>query len=539
MILKRLVFTVVTVAFTVTNAFAQDNMTLSNMLDKWLVSMGGSVNRVFEGRGEILLDNATVYKGMQFNIVREGEELKHPVTKAVLGKKLSNIGIATVDEVDNNTVKIKANSSLRKGDIASVKQPFMIKAELDELNGSQQAYIKNIVFNDNKFVEDDNSSYILKCAGTNNIECDFMFDNNTILTAEIASVDDITVNINKSDANDISSAYQNFNNEIVSVAIGNPFDNSDDVYIATATLTDVSIYKYDFDTKQLSITQRIENEFDAIVNVELFDANNNGIDELFISNIDDNKAHSYIYEYAKDAFAIVVEEDERMYRTYYANNKKHLVSQGYSDGAFAGYVNSVGFSDGKYTYSTIENALNIRLYGFGVYDIDNDGKNEVLGFNSSGIFNVISSDSKRSLYEDTYFGDTSHKILHSAETQISTQQLADGGEVPIYETRVRALSVYQRIIELGDARFLFANNIPVKRQAFGIDEYSSSNVALYMFYDNKVNEIAGSKVGLPTAIYEADINNVGGKRVLVVLSSGMQGKKGMGEVESIIIIAEI
>ncbi len=520
------------------NAFANNNTELTEKLENWLNNMSLNISTVESSTaGSVQFSpDVKLFNGMQFDVSRDGEPLINPVTKAKIGIKKLVVGVATVTNVRGNvasvTLKANGDNKLKVGDKLTLATPIHIDVIESALSASDKLLLQSLMYNAGDFIADSSANYHLTCnANDDTIDCTFNFMDNEIFATTVTDAADFDIEFVSKDG---APSTHEFSDEFVSIAIGNPYGDNG-VYVAAATLTNAYIYKYDVAKNTLEIVEEVDESFLNIINVELYDVDNDGKDELYISNIEDDEASSYVAEYNGSEFDFIKENDAQLFRTYMTGGKKYLISQGYSTGSFAGYINKVGYNGDEYIYEKIEGVLNTRLYGFGMYDINGDSTEDIIGFDSHGFFFTMVGLDNMTVYKDTYFGDTSHKLLYVTEVQTDTQQSADGDETPVYNTHTRALSIYQRILEVGGGKFLLANNIPVKRNAMGIDTYETSDMALYMLFGDEIHSLDYTKVGVAPAVYEADalLNESGA--IVVVLSSDVEdGEKSIISIANIV-----
>jgi hypothetical protein len=80
----------------------------------------GYVIKVLPEKGQVLIDlgRGKAFVGERFIVLREGDEVVHPVTGEVIGKEVSNVGAITVLEVSERFSKaeITSQDGIKVGD---------------------------------------------------------------------------------------------------------------------------------------------------------------------------------------------------------------------------------------------------------------------------------------------------------------------------------------------------------------------------------------------------------------------------------------
>lgn len=519
------------------NAYAEESFeSFADRVDSWVTAMQGVVVSVDKDSYSIDIGkNSGILKGIVLNVSKEGEELLHPTTGALLGKKRFDLGQVKITEIyDKYSVGTpigEKKSGVVKGVQIGVENPLPVRIDIDSLDKKNGAEAKFAILKAGLVEESDNSSYLISCAldeKNSQAVCSFSSGSIKIVNVDVPLLLPVittasnTVNIKN--GRGLSPLFsQNLDKIYISAAAGNAFgkDKSPTVVLAD----EGNVYIYSILGETLGVPTFINKNFKGIINVEMADLNGNGIDEIFISNMDKkDKIASYIYEYNGTDFVQLKSGIDLLFRSFFTNGKKKIICQSFAEGDFTGMIYSYGYGDNGYEQlEAYDQSFGAKLYGFayGAFGAKNMGV--TFNFDNTGNFFISLSDGSKYLFGKE-FGFTPHKLLYSKVLMKGTEKNNDGAIINIFDTKTYGFPIYQRMIEVdaSPSKFFFTGNNAERRRDGGVD-YLSSFLGVYMFIGRESVSLwkhsGGEKVSL-----ESDIVYSGDKKYIVSLS--WEGKNG-------------
>ncbi|MEF3255540.1 MAG: hypothetical protein K6348_08285, partial [Deferribacterales bacterium] len=485
---KRLLLVLLTFAIYilfVSNSFARFEGLITS-LDEYFSSQNGVVVSV---DGNIVTTDtggeSGGYVGKIYKIYREGVEIKHPITGVVLGKKKTYLGTIKLIEVQD---KYSIGEIIDKvGDIKTSDQvigekPIKVDYNFVNFNKRIEFLLTDELSKSKALIYDKNS----------NIKIIFYQQENGVIKADVNVAGNTVKTILFSDVNvgdDRGKAYgattdlvrsELFNLDLKSIAIGKVFrDNFD--YIVTAESKKVYIFKFD-GNKFIQVAE-VKGDFDNIQNIETADLNRNGIDEIYISTIYENKeARSYIYELNQDGkFVQIGGVHPFLLRSIMVNGVKKIVSQRVTrDGNYIGAISYFEWVDGQFRRGEgIDNTEKIGIFGFGYADLDGDGKKEILWVDDEFKLRVYKG--KNEIYRSVeFFNETPLYFLMNQEVLLKEQRGYGPADNPIELKQFRKY-LKNRIFVNDKNEIFLLRNTPTARSLPMIEKYNDSSIGRYVW----------------------------------------------------------
>lgn len=161
-----------------------------------------------------------------------------------------------------------------------------------------------------------------------------------------------------------------------------------------------------------------------VVHIDAGDFNGNGVDELYVSSYEAQRANSFVIEFQKDRFERILEKQRWFYRAYRLSDKsvKLIGQKAGTASPYSGDILNLQWKEGKLISREQFILPGSRdLYGFGEGDIDADGVTDFLVFDR-GIFNAqpeltMVTTTSRTVWRDTgRLGGTQNFFLVYAAT---------------------------------------------------------------------------------------------------------------------------
>lgn len=514
-----------------TNAHAEETFEgFAARVDSWVSAMSGVVVSADKDGSSIDIGkNSGIFKGLVLNASKDGEELLHPVTGALLGKKRIDLGSIKITKIyEKYSVGVFASgeeTKFSKGVQVGLENPLPVKINMASLDKKSGAEAKFAILKAGLVEETDNSSYLISCAldeKNSSAACSFSFGGVKIVNVDVPLMLPVittasnTVKIKNGQG--LSPLFsQNLDKIFISVAAGNPFGKEKSPAVVLAD--ESNVYIYSILGGSLGVPTFINNNFKRIINVEVADLNGNGLDEIFISNMEKkDKIASYIYEFDGENFVEIKSGIELLFRSFFTNGKKKIICQSFAEGDFTGLIYAYGYGEKGYEAQVAyDQSFGAKLYGFayGAFGAKNMGV--TFNFDNTGNFFISLSDGSKFLFGKE-FGYTPHKLFYSKVLMKGTEKNNEGAIINIFDTKTYGFPIYQRMIEVDASPskfFLTANNAERRRDG-GVD-YLGSFSGVYMFIGRESVSLwknsGGDKVSL-----ESDILDGGDKKYIVSLS---------------------
>lgn len=390
-----------------------------------------------------LTSDKGAYIGKNYSVYRELERLKHPKTGKELESKKEKIGEIEIVEIFNtySIGKIlEKNRDFKKLDLLIPNSSVDVGLYFYNINEEEKSSIlKKLQMNENiNFVEipkhrlaitkDTSGAIVASLLVENQKIKTFYYDKNRLKEGSVQQIEIENATISKDvaipkdvDKTDFSpiiptavpivsendrAANNNtsklpivtkIDKEFKSITLANLFNNSLR-YIVVSDEKNVIIYH--LTSKGFNKVEELEGNFSNIVNVESIDLNNNGFDELYITDIKNGNINSKIYEFDPNEkkIKLIKENIPYLFRLSVVNGKKLLFAQSlFKEEKGDSGLYLFKYSDGVFDIGEkIENVENFNIFGFSVKDISNP--KDLMVFVNNGYKLEIHSNSKK-VYE--------------------------------------------------------------------------------------------------------------------------------------------
>ena len=489
-------------------------------LNRWADSLYGVVDNVSGSRIKVkAADTSGVVNGMVFNVTRPGEELIHPINGKSLGRKTIILGTLTITEIGSNFFSGEFNGATApvKGDGVSFPMPVGVNFVFNGLADGEKTEASFSLMKGKKIAQADNGDFTLSCTKSSPqgdvVDCNFQYKNTAALAK--AQIPVVSVSV----ADDVALESGKFGEDFISAAIGFAYGVSGGITVAAAEDNSVVIFKYS-PSDGFKKAAVIDNDFYNVINVEFADLNNDGRDELFISNVSKtNKSSSHIYEFSDGKFKALETDLPYLFRSYYSAGAKTLVCQQFEDGDFNSRVSRLIYDGTGYTAGeALDSGLGARLYGFAKTSAGETS------FDTGGGLLIKDAFGESVRYRGN-FGDTPRKLTYTVQELSVAQSGADSGAITNVDERILSVAVYPRILEIARGRYFLAGNVPVTRRTTGNDEYKSSFYGIYTLFGGK-SEAFWQESPVEPTVMETDIAVNGDRAFILILQNGDGGLFG-------------
>ncbi|MCA1933051.1 MAG: hypothetical protein LDL13_05690 [Calditerrivibrio sp.] len=425
------------------------------------------------------------YAGKVYKIYRDGVEIKHPITGVVLGKKKTYLGTVKINEVfDKYSIAelVEKKDEIKPSDSVVAEKPVRVDNNFIKFDKRIEFLLTDELNKSKALVYDKDSSIKLNYYQQENgvIKVDVVVGGNVVKTILFA---DVNVGDDRGKAYGATTDLvrsELFNLDLKTISVGKVFKDNFE-YIVTADSSKVYIFKFNGD-KFVQVAE-IKGEFNNIQSVETIDLNKNGVDEIYISNIYENReARSYIYEIDDGGkFVRLGGSHPFLFRTIMSNGVKKLVSQRVSrDGNYLGAVTYFEWVGGEFRRGeSIDNTEKVSLYGFGYSDIDGDGKKDILWVDDDFKLRVYKG--KEEIYRSVeFFNKTPLYFLMNQEVLLKEQKGYGPADNPIELKQFRKYLKNRIFVNEKNEMFLLKNNPTFKALAMS-ENYSDSSIGRYVW----------------------------------------------------------
>lgn len=461
--------------------------------------------------------NANVVKGMQFSTNRDGEKLIHPVTGESLGVKKVITGKIVVSSTEQkySTTKILENKGIKKGDKVEHIFPVPINFKTNLLQESETAQIKYALFKSSAVKEDSSSDYSIICerqnSGANTAKCSLNFKGSVIFSDNIPVKGVKIISTKKTSHNNL---YK-IDNQVASLSVGFFLGKEKEYLVATTDKSSVTLYTVAAD--KLVEKYSLSSFRGEISNIESYDINNNGKDELIVSIIDKkNNVISQVYEFDGKKFQLIEDKIPYLFRSYFAKGKKHLICQSYSEGTMVGLIYNVVYDkiNEEIKYEPEDLSFGASIYGYGVLD-DN-----FIYFNRHGLLSK-SYKSNNISYHNINFGNTVNYIIFSQKlsTGVNVGETGESAGFFVYDEQNIVVPVYQRIIQTKDGSLFMSSNELAKNNIMG--SFKNSFIGTYFLTNDSVVTSYQTQID-GTAVTDIDITP-DGSTIIYIYSKNKNG----------------
>ncbi len=444
--------------------------------------------------------------GMELTVWRDGKEILHPVTKAVLGHTEDEVGtteVTAVEDKSSTAVLRKRLLDPKAGDRARItpkkiniavvpvgsEHPEIIRGLADRLGelgrfsvlGTDKvsAFLKDRKDRDAALVRDMGKAFGLDAVVAVSIyptEGKFLVTSRIFYADEAAPLDTIVAQLNLSSKRDALGDVRPFFapvavKETKEKPVKMPDLPQNERFFAAADLDGDGRLEYVFSNqKRLSVCRFESSEWKEVwteqvpdreagmqqFSVDVADINGNGRPEIFVTRMLDGKVSSYVIEFRDGGFRRIADVPGFLRVISYPGKGTMLIGQDYDAVKFyAGRPREYAWSGGTYVPgSPLSVPDGVALYGFVFADFG-EGKPFLVYTDDDDHLVVASGDTRIWKSEERYFN--SEAVVKKPVTgvdaalgrgeQLSTLQKA-GGALPTIDPKALRTRVPGRMIAL-------------------------------------------------------------------------------------------
>lgn len=477
---------------------------LSNDVNSLFNRMSGYVVSVDDSG--ILSDLGTesnIYKGLVLKVYRESEEIIHPITKEVLGRKKSAVGDVSVEDVFErySVLNVVGTADVKVGDLVVLNPPVEVAVKTVNVPTRIELLIKeslsrgsNIVLKDDAqislvFTHDDKGGISMEAK-----------DNKTDILIASAYYSDLeTGDVTRPTKDSFRS--KSINAEYDSMTVGRIL-NKDDIHIAASLQNRVDFYK--FTGKSFEKITELSRDFKKIVSVESVDLNNNGIEEVFVTWLEFDKfPRTDIFEYNGTSFELKAEKLPFISRVTYDKGQKMLLTQRMSpSGEFSGQIQVLEYRNGAYERTvSVPGSGTQGIFGFGLASYGDNKKNAIyidndfkLNIEREG--KVAYTSSERFSQTPKYLDFQEEKSAVGPNKRVPLR-IRDAYEYDISETR---RFIKGRIFVNSEGRLYLIKNEAFSDMLPNTFAYKGSSFAVYSWQNDTMSRVWISDVKEPVIV---------------------------------------
>jgi len=433
-------------------------------------------------------------------LMKKGEPVYHPVTKELLGTRDIKIGEGVVKEAIEDRAKIQV--TYKSADILMSEIKIVPKTPLglcftsignSDENKKYMALLKESLNNNSNYIISDNCQLnVAVKSDETGVLVSVGLQNNDILKTYYYPKGNI-INIRKEvKAVDLVDSGM-LNEDYHTLTI---FNLANKKIIAAANKYTVDFYEVTGQKIEKAPYESIKTS--EIVNVESFDIDKDGNEELIVSKLDKNLIpDSSIYKFVENKFEKVNDNIKYLFRTVYYNHKKELLYQSVSHERFDDNIYSFTSIDklGNDTPKLISTEYNIYNIGFG--DFNNDKKVDILYYDKDRKIQVI-SDGKVIYKSAKQYGiGAKYFILNKAAKNKDNHGYSENDDV-LGMLKYRYY-IYPRVYENDSQIFVYNNEL--KFPAFPLREvFSTAKVEKISFNNSGIERVWESDLLEPRLI---------------------------------------
>lgn len=449
-----------------------------------------------------------VFPGMELKIYRNNEPIIHPITKQVLGNKKILIGDIEITEVFDgySNAKIsKLNRSVKPGDLVTMNPPVDVEVVIENVPVRLETLLReelgsahNIIMKESADIrltftqqEDGGIGYTVSDS-----------DSGTLIYSRYFSDQDFGSGTSSMATKDILRS-RSIDKTYKSMAVGQ-LKPDGQIYIAAATTNEIDFYV--FDGKDFIPEGSLGVEFDNIQNIELADLDEDGTDELFVTEVKyRTTVRSSIYEYNGSGFSNIDEDMLYIFRTVHVKGQKQIVAQKLAvDGSYLGRVHKMMYINGKYERgNAVSGSEDVTIYGFGYSDLDNDGTNEVFHIDQNYKLNVYNGSSVRYTSVEE-FGQTPYFFLLKNEVvdevEVAANRNKDEGDYDPFTYETFKKYIKGRIFVNSDNNIYLVQNEQKYKMLENTKIFGASKFAVYSWDGRRTRSMWQSDVFEPTIV---------------------------------------
>jgi len=428
------------------------------------------------------------------SIIKKGEPVYHPITKELLGTRDIKIAEGVVIESDRESAKVKilfksldiTPFEYYAAPVKPVEICFDISRDSEE-NKKYEALLKESLNSNKNYIISNNCQVVVNIkSDETGILVGINQKNGGMIKTFYYPKDDIVtikkdvkaVDLVKSDM--INVGYR-------SLAIINIGDKE---MVALASKDKVDFFEVDNNIIKKAQYSSISGG--EIINIEPYDVDKDGNDDLIISKLDRNlMPNSEIYKLDARGATLLVKNLNYLFRTVYYDNKKELLYQS---------VKSEKFDENIFVFTSLDNLgkdvpnltspiYNIYNVGFG--DFDGDKKGDILHYTNDKKIEIISGN--KVIYKSVRtFGTGARYFILNRKIKYKENHGYSENDDMLGMLKYRYY-IFPRIYVKDGELFTYTNEL--KFPAFPLREIFSSS---------KIEKISFNNVGLQR-VWESDI----------------------------------
>lgn len=427
--------------------------------------------------------NAGAVVGMEYTVVRETEKVVHPITGKVLGARRVTIGTIVLTDVqpEYSVGEYTGKEAVQPKDIVSIAVPASVALDLQKLDVFEAAALKDALGRGRNFRLVQEAPYVLHAVAVD--EAGFNWWLTSTKGREVvrgfSAYAGLTAQKNVQSGATLQLTFHasaKFDDIYTSIAAGH-FLTKDATTLAVSTKDAVDIFNFDTDFSRIA---RIIKGAELVVSVEAADLNGNGLDELFVSIVEDNeKMRSRVFEWNGKEFVMLQKDIPYLFRTFIIGGKTKLVGQKIGvDGAFIGGMYEFTANKGRYERLTaLQGTEATSLYGSAFGDIDGDGEIEALQVDVDNHLRAYKK-GKEMFRTREYFGDTPRKLVMMETKKVLDTLKSETEQIEVLE---RIALLRSRYFVLEDGSMLLLDNERTMRAMVNRDSFTASRIMLYSF----------------------------------------------------------
>ena len=444
-----------------------------------------------------------VYEGLEMKIYRKSEPIIHPITKQVLGNKKIFIGDVKIGEVADGYSYAKVTKQVRAvkpGDLLTMNPPIEVAVKIEKLPVRLELLLREELNNVRNILIKDSASITLTFTQQEEGGIGYTVSDTksgALIHSKYFSDQDINMEGKSTVATKDILRSKPIDKTYKSIAVGH-VKKGDDIYIAAAYKEGVDFYI--FTGKEFKPAGSLGVEFDNIQNVELADLDEDGVDEVFITEVKYNtNISSSIYEFDGSRFAELDDNMPYIFRTTLVKGDKTVVAQKISvTGDYIGMVHKLIVTNGKYERGpAVSSSKDVNIYGFGYSDLDDDGTNEVFHIGKDYKLNVYNGTNlKYSSVEE--FGQTPYFfILKNEVADESVERKSGAGEDDPFIFENYKKYIKGRVFVNSDGNIYLVQNEKKFKMLLKTHDYEGSRFAIYKWDSRRLRNLWYSDIMEP------------------------------------------
>jgi hypothetical protein len=449
--------------------------------------------------------------GMVFDIMQGDEDIVHPVTGAVLGKKQKKSGTVTLTKVNElySETKLNGKTPPNIGDAVELPLPMPVSLSLSGLTESEESVLKNLLSAGQILKEEK------KGKGVNVLNIRRVGDN-LIYSLESGSTVLFSGSMSTASyAYNLETLYRKTlkNGRYHSIAYGRVTDEEKNYIVG---ITEDEIYL--LETDNFTAVKEIDDGFSKLLTVEVADLDGDGISEIFVTHVyRSSSIRSAIYRFSNGAFEKVEKDLPWLFRSVNIKGERHLYAQRTAnDGDYEGEIYEFLYADGKYQIGDpVKGTLGKRLFGFSFLRQDED---DVLINVAKGSKLSFSTFKGVEYNAPGYFGDT-FLTLTIASSKSNASPIPTANNTNPQSKLERTISVVPRIEALSDELFLIVRNELYTRALVNTLVFSDSFVELYGYKNGIMRKKAASPKEIEAVVTDIYSYTEDGDTYILVLIS--------------------